>query len=799
MKRHDLRTDTPIYTRVPAYAELKKRVSLQAGGIVCFVGAGLSRPSGLPTWPELRQKIMDDYRAEAEIFDEAQKNPILKGCDAADKIDDLWIAFSQLKKLRGVAVFEASVRRHLNCSSIQPPPNYKLLWKLGLTGMVSLNLDDFAKRAFSSFAPGDPLVQFSGDRIAGHVDAIGRGVPFLCNLHGTLDDAASWVFTDSDRATLHARGGMQDFVSSCFLSGSVIFVGITAEDVAAGGLLKELLDRVGTSQVGRQYWISDRTDPDAASFADKYGVSRICYSADNNHQELTELLRDLASKTYEPKDPEEIVPPEKRVRNLDRPSPQDLAKESNVNKLRFKLNQIAANILKTSSPTRSKDYQNFIEDYEEQIHRAWYIPKSGKADYFHYRLERLIASNGAFGKVYEASDEDGGKLAVKIIHDSVHAEPEMLEAFRRGVASMRIVAKHQVPGVVGVNEAWEVPATIVMDFIDGYNLEDAVSDHLIVEWGARLNVLCQLAEVLLRAHRLPEVVVHRDVRPPNIILQGFYQESDNVEVRLVDFDLSWHRDAFGQSLQQEPGVHGYFAPEQYRKVSGSSARSALVDSYGFAMTAYYVITKTHPVFGEINAESWSHELTQRFRFVKCDSWASIPTRMARLVLRSSDLAQQKRMDMTAISLELKRLRRVLERDQVDDLRLIVDEIGHRAVCLSGSYQWDELSGSLHWISPSGLTVDVGCADRDRIQLRISWMSTGSDRYESLRKFLETDVPGVEAVLRSKGWTSERTMEPDGFVVNATRRIKLGKVDIDFVKQCSSDVDEAVKRLSYKRQ
>jgi len=315
--------------------------------------------------------------------------------------------------------------------------------------------------------------------------------------------------------------------------------------------------------VGDHYWISDRSDLVACAFADQNGIKRIQYSSKDNHKELELMLDDLRNRKFQVPEAEVVVPTGKRRRNFVKPPVEALIAIQDSNHLRIQLNAIATQILQSGGQNRMSEYDEFVNQYEMPISRAWFIPRSNKAQFFDYTLTRLISGDGAFGRVCEARDAGGKPCAVKIIRPEVHDNPAMLEAFRRGVASMRIVSKRGVPGVVAIKDAWEMPASIVMDFVNGLNLEQIVVDHMICNWRQRLLVFRSLANVLLRAHRLPEVVVHRDVRPPNIILEGLYSKDDEFEVRLVDFDLSWHRDAMGQSIQHQSAIHGYFAPEQY--------------------------------------------------------------------------------------------------------------------------------------------------------------------------------------------------------------------------------------------
>ena len=174
------------------------------------------------------------------------------------------------------------------------------------------------------------------------------------------------------------------------------------------------------------------------------------------------------------------------------------------------------------------EYEKFLSDYGEAVYRAWSISTSpSKNIFFDYTLKRQIAK-GAFGQVFEAMTKDGSPVAIKVLHGDVREEPHMLVSFRRGVQSMRILSEHHVHGMVPYLAAWEVPTSSVMELIDGPNLEDAVDANYVDNWETRLRIACALTKIIRTAHSLPERVLHRDLRPANIMLKGYYDlRSDN--------------------------------------------------------------------------------------------------------------------------------------------------------------------------------------------------------------------------------------------------------------------------------
>src|SRR5205823_10610038 len=134
----------------------------------------------------------------------------------------------------------------------------------------------------------------------------------------------------------------------------------------------------------------------------------------------------------------------------------------------------------------------------------------------------------------------GDQVAVKILNEQVRRDNDMLQSFRRGVRSMRLLSKAGVEGMVPYHEASEIPAFVVMDWIDGPTLRQSVDARHFETWPDILRIGCDLSAILRRAHGLPDRVLHRDVRPDNIMLEHYYVAPDEWRVVVLDFDLSWH-------------------------------------------------------------------------------------------------------------------------------------------------------------------------------------------------------------------------------------------------------------------
>jgi hypothetical protein len=204
-----------------------------------------------------------------------------------------------------------------------------------------------------------------------------------------------------------------------------------------------------------------------------------------------------------------------------------------------------------------------------------------------YRLERKLGAGG-FGVVWLAFDEKlEREVAVKII-DADGDGPVPARAAREA----RVAARLNHPGIVSLYELGEDEESVylVSELVPGRTLGDliragAVSDRDV----ARLGVA--LCDALAHAH--DRKVVHRDVKPQNVIVVAEPAAGAGF-AKLADFGVA--QLTVGDPLTRTGDVVGtlaYMAPEQ---AEGARVTEA-ADVYSLALTLYEAWTGTNPVRG----------------------------------------------------------------------------------------------------------------------------------------------------------------------------------------------------------
>jgi len=741
-------------TTQASYQALRSILVERTNPVVAWIGSGMSRPADLPSWGKLRDALVAECRAVASRAEHGKEGQRLaSAADYASTLDDLWVAFEILRDALGKTTYCATLREQLSPAiTCDIPEGYSILWGLPIAGILNLNIDRLATRAYSLVHGGQAVNEFHSTQIPKLMHVLKEPTPFIANLHGISSDESTWIFTRTELNALLKHHAYKQFIKTCLLAKTVVFLGIMANDVAVASHL-QALRKVGID-FGAHFWVTHRADDITRRWAEEAGVRIITYSAsDDSHEELGEMLRDIASFLPQEVDAEPVTAIEPTVGDK-LPDPTKI-RLWEPEAIRQALNRHAAAILAKNDQEAYRAYEEFCEEYSLALAIAWHATtRKPYNELFGYKLVDEIAG-GAFARVFRAEDKTGRPLVVKLLKQDMHRKREMLQSFRRGVRSMKILERRNVAGMVPYQMASEIPTFVAMDFVDGPDLRKAVRGSLLSDWADVLHIAYSLAVIIRTAHQLPERVLHRDIRPSNVMLEGFYSSPDSWRVVVLDFDLSWHLGACEESVQRHETFTGYLAPEQVESIAQVSTRSALVDSYGLGMTLYFLRTGRDPKYLEPKHAGWRSTLRDSVCSWGCPSWVSLPRRFARLIGCSTLHVQARRWDMSRIVDELERLRNA-HRDAklVESASLWAEEIAARAAeeLSASQYTWDVDSACAEIQFGTGIDFRViGNEIQREVEVQISWTSDGTHRYASVKKYLPAKCQRALEGLQKGGW------------------------------------------------
>jgi Protein kinase domain/Domain of unknown function (DUF4328) len=207
---------------------------------------------------------------------------------------------------------------------------------------------------------------------------------------------------------------------------------------------------------------------------------------------------------------------------------------------------------------------------------------------------RIVApvGHGGMGVVYRAEEVGlGGRpVALKLLPPALADDPAFRERFLR---EMRVAAAIDHPNIVPVYRAGEEQGRlyIAMRYVDALDLRRVLQAEGRLTAGRTLAILGQVARALDAAHA--HGLVHRDVKPGNILLLPPADEEETEHVYLVDFGLarSARDDLSVSRAGQFVGTPRYAAPEQ---VAGEPV-DGRTDGYALGCVLYECLTG-HPPF-----------------------------------------------------------------------------------------------------------------------------------------------------------------------------------------------------------
>ncbi|HEU4733557.1 MAG TPA: protein kinase [Kofleriaceae bacterium] len=209
-----------------------------------------------------------------------------------------------------------------------------------------------------------------------------------------------------------------------------------------------------------------------------------------------------------------------------------------------------------------------------------------------YRVLEAMAS-GSMGVVYKAERVPVGKLvAIKFLHAPFANDDEFLARFER---ETRVMSKLTHPNCVSVVDfgVWEGAPYLVMEYVSGTTLR-ALIDNGPLPVRRALALVRQIAAGLAHAHA--QGVVHRDVKPANIMISEEIGTGDHA--RILDFGLARLRGAVGRDATQSNVVVGtpnYMAPEQ---TVGGGLIDARTDIYAVGVVLFEMVTGERPFQAE---------------------------------------------------------------------------------------------------------------------------------------------------------------------------------------------------------
>lgn len=239
--------------------------------------------------------------------------------------------------------------------------------------------------------------------------------------------------------------------------------------------------------------------------------------------------------------------------------------------------------------------------------------------------------------VFRATDlQLGREVAVKTLRGQFGADDEFVRRFRREAQN---AASLSHPNIVQTYDVGEDGGThyIVMELVAGKTLKALIQEQgpLPVAEAARIGIA--IADALAHAHA--QGIVHRDIKPHNILL------GRDGRVKVADFGIA--RAVTTDTLTRTGSWMGsahYFSPEQ---ADGQPA-SSKSDLYSLGVVLYEMVTGTVPFQGESPITVALKHLREHVDAPSLLN-AEVPVEMDEIILRAMEKEPEDRFD-TAIQM-----------------------------------------------------------------------------------------------------------------------------------------------------
>ncbi|NES23629.1 MAG: serine/threonine protein kinase [Symploca sp. SIO3E6] len=204
-----------------------------------------------------------------------------------------------------------------------------------------------------------------------------------------------------------------------------------------------------------------------------------------------------------------------------------------------------------------------------------------------YRILEILGQGGV-GITYKAQDlKNKRRVAIKALSLRRMTDWKMIELFER---EAKILAQLNHPAIPRYLNYFEIDTAqdrsfyIVQQLAPGKSLAVLVENGWHVDKTEVRSIATQVLEILVYLQELTPPILHRDIKPQNII------RSPDGQVFLVDFGAvqdTYHHTVTGGSTVV--GTYGYMAPEQFR---GQAVLST--DLYGVGTTLLFLLTRKSP-------------------------------------------------------------------------------------------------------------------------------------------------------------------------------------------------------------
>jgi serine/threonine-protein kinase len=248
-------------------------------------------------------------------------------------------------------------------------------------------------------------------------------------------------------------------------------------------------------------------------------------------------------------------------------------------------------------------------------------PKPGQIFAKAYRCEKTLGLGG-MGIVFSAIRlADDKRVAIKLLLPEVARNEEIVARFEREANTARAIKSPHCAGVYDVGTASDGTPFMVMEFLEGIDLDKILETRGKVSPEQAVAWIVQACEGVAQAHVTK--TVHRDLKPANLFLA---KTPEGEIIKVLDFGISKSQSSGGiTKTSQMLGSPYYMSPEQFKSSRQADERA---DIWGLGVILYQLVTGKVPFDANTLTQLTVQVLTQKAPRLPTEGEGAVPAGLA---------------------------------------------------------------------------------------------------------------------------------------------------------------------------